>query len=76
MPIMNESSDIVDYIRELRMILADSMDVLLNLQFEEDSAEDELVPITSAVDLVDMSYDVARSNKLKIAESEFLKRQT
>lgn len=76
MSIMNENSDIVDYIRELRMVLADSIDVLLNLQFEEDSEEDELVPITSAVDLVDMSYDVAHSNKLKTAESEFLKRQT
>lgn len=76
MPIMNENSDIVDYIRELRMILADSMNVLLNLQFEEDSEEDELVPITSAVDLVDMSYDLAHANRLKTAESEFLKRQT
>ncbi|MFN3654626.1 MAG: hypothetical protein ACK4TO_04775 [Candidatus Nitrosotenuis sp.] len=73
---MNENHDIVDYIRELRMVLADSIDVLLNLQFEEDNEEDELVPITSTVDLVDMSYDVAYSNKLKTAESEFLKRQT
>lgn len=76
MLIMNENSDIVDYIREIRMVLADSIDVLLNLQFEEDGEEDELVPITSVVDLVDMSYDVAHLNKIKTAESEFLKRQT
>lgn len=75
MQIMSEIPDIVDYIREIRMVLADSIDVLLNLQFEEDD-EDELIPITSAVDLVDMSYDVAHANRLKTAESEFLKRQT
>ncbi|MEO9308813.1 MAG: hypothetical protein ABI337_00790 [Nitrososphaera sp.] len=72
---MSENTDIVDYIRELRMVLADSIDVLLNLQFEVDDKEDELVPVTSAVDLVDMSYDVAHSSRLKMAESEFLKRQ-
>lgn len=75
MQIMSENTDIVDYIRELRMVLADSIDVLLNLQFEVDDKEDELVPVTSAVDLVDMSYDVAHSSRLKMAESEFLKRQ-
>ncbi|HXG73533.1 MAG TPA: hypothetical protein VNK44_01755 [Candidatus Nitrosotenuis sp.] len=72
---MSESTDIVDYIRELRMVLADSIDVLLNLQSEEDEEED-LVPITCAADLIDMSYDLARSSRLKAAESEFLKRQT
>ncbi|MEM3007984.1 MAG: hypothetical protein QXW37_07815 [Candidatus Nitrosotenuis sp.] len=72
---MSETHDIVDYIKELRMVLADSIDVLLNLQFEEDN-EDELISITSVVDLVDMSYDVARASRLKTAESEFLKRQS
>ncbi len=69
--------DLVDYIREVRMILADSIDVLLNL--EHDSFDDkceEIVPINSAVELVDMSYDVAESQKIKSAESELMKRQS
>ncbi|MEW6043568.1 MAG: hypothetical protein AB1608_04850 [Thermoproteota archaeon] len=74
---MSESSDIVDYIKELRMVLADSIDLLLNLQFEGIyDQDDEIIPVNSSAELVDMSYDVAHSIKLKIAESEFLKRQT
>lgn len=74
---MNESSDIVDYIKELRLILADSIDVLLNLEFEAIyDNDDELTPINNVVELVDMSYDVAELSRVKTAESEFLKRQS
>jgi hypothetical protein len=73
---MSESSDLADYIKELRMILADSLDTLLNLEHESVYEKDEeIVPINNVVELVDMSFDVANSEKIKLAESEFLKRQ-
>jgi hypothetical protein len=73
---MSDNSDLVDYIKETRMILADSLDVLLNLEYEALYEKDEeLIPINNVVELVDMSLDVAHSEKLKQAESEFLKRQ-
>ncbi len=73
---MSDNSDLVDYIKETRMILADSLDVLLNLEHEALYEKDEeLVPINNVVELVDMSLDVSHSEKLKQAESELLKRQ-
>jgi hypothetical protein len=73
---MGDNSDLVDYIKETRMILADSLDVLLNLEHDALYEKDEeLVPINNVVELVDMSLDVAHSEKLKQAESELLKRQ-
>ena len=73
---MSDNSDLVDYIKETRMILADSLDVLLNLEHEALYKKDEeLVPINNVVELVDMSLDVSHSEKLKQAESELLKRQ-
>lgn len=72
---MNDNSDLVDYIKEVRMILADSIDTLLNLEYETVYEKDEeIIPINNVVELVDMSYDVANSTKLKQAESEFMKR--
>ena len=73
---MNDGADIVDYVREVRMILADSIDTLLNLEYDAlIEKDDEVVPIRSAIELVDMSYDVAESQKLKSAEAELMKRQ-
>jgi hypothetical protein len=74
---MNDGTDLVDCIREVRMILADSIDTLLNLEScALDEKPDEIVPITSAVELVDMSYYVAESQKIKSAESELMRRQS
>ena len=74
---MNDSSDLVDYIKEVRLILADSIDTLLNLECETlYEKDDNLTPINNVVELVDMSYDVAETEKVKIAESGLLKRQT
>ncbi|CDI05639.1 hypothetical protein [Candidatus Nitrosotenuis uzonensis] len=72
---MSENSDVVDYIKEVRLILADSIDTLLNLQYDLCyDKDDEIVPINNAVELVDMSYDLSHSEKLKKAETEFLRR--
>jgi hypothetical protein len=73
---MNDRTDLVDYIREVRIILADSIDTLLNLEHDAlDDKNEEIVPINSAVELVDMSYDVAESQKLKNAETGLMERQ-
>ncbi len=74
---MSDSADVVDYIKEVRMILADSIDTLLNLQHDlTEEKDDEITPITSVVDLVDMSYDISYDNKIKEAQSEFMKRDS
>jgi len=73
---MSDGADLVDYIREVRMIFADSIDTLLNLESDAlDEKQEEIVLITSAAELVDMSYDVAESQKMKSAEAELMKRQ-
>ncbi len=72
---MNDGADLVDYIKEVRIILADSIDTLLNLESDTLDEKYEVVPITSAAELVDMSYDVAESQKIKSAEAELMKRQ-
>ncbi|MFY9300996.1 MAG: hypothetical protein WAO91_07395 [Candidatus Nitrosotenuis sp.] len=73
---MNDREDLVDCIKEVRMILADSMDTLLNLEYEAINEKDEeVVPIRSVTDLIDMSYDVADSQRIKTAEAELMKRQ-
>jgi hypothetical protein len=58
------------------MILADSIDTLLNLQYDAlHDKDDDIIPINSEAEIVDMSYDVAKSQKLKIAEAELIKRK-
>jgi hypothetical protein len=73
---MNDDEDLVDYIKEVRMILADSMDTLFNLEYDAINEKDEeVVPIISVTELIDMSYDVADSQRIKNAETELMKRQ-
>jgi hypothetical protein len=73
---MNDNSDLVDYIKDVRMIIADSIDTLLNLEYEAIYEKDEdIVPINNVVELIDMSFDVGHVEKIKQAESDLLKRQ-
>lgn len=73
---MSDNADVVDYIREVRMILADSIDTLLNLQHDiYEDKDEEITPVTSVVELVDMSYDVSYSEQIRGAQSEFMKRE-
>ncbi len=72
---MSGNEDIVDYIKEVRMILADSIDTLLNLQDDTTLDQDEtLVPITSKAELVDITYDIAYDQKIKSAQDDYMKR--
>ena len=73
--VMSDNADVVDYIKEVRMILADSIDTLLNLQHDLTEQPDDIItPITSVVELVDMSYDVSYDSKIRCAQEEFIKR--
>lgn len=76
---MSANEDIVDYIKEVRLVLADSIDTLLNLQHDLQNEitlekDDQITPITSKAELVDITYDIAYDNKIKTAQQEFSKR--
>lgn len=72
---MSANEDIVDYIKEVRMILADSIDTLLNLQQDMTLEQDETItPITSKAELVDITYDIAYEQKIKSAQDDYIKR--
>lgn len=73
--IVSANEDIVDYIKEVRMILADSIDALLNLQADITLEQDEaIIPITSKAELVDITYDIAYEQKIKSAQDQYIKR--
>jgi hypothetical protein len=73
--IMTENEDVVDYIKEVRMILADSIDTLLTLQSDIlDEQDEQIIPVNSKAELVDITYDIAYDQKIKSAQDEFMKR--
>lgn len=73
---MDEDCDILDYLTEAKAILAESMSEILHLQHDMIHDTDEkIVPVNNVVELIDMGYDVAHSENLKKAESEFLRRE-
>ena len=73
---MSKNEDVVDYIKEVRMILADSIDTLLDLQNDITCNLDEkLIPINSKAELVDTAYDMAYDQKIKSAQDDFMKRE-
>lgn len=72
---MSANEDVVDYIKEVRMILADSIDTLLNLQSELTADQDETItPISSKAELIDITYDIAYDQKIKSAQDEYMQR--
>ena len=73
---MSKNEDVVDYIKEVRMILADSIDTLLDLQNDITCNLDEkIIPINSKAELVDTAYDMAYDQKIKSAQDDFMKRE-
>lgn len=70
-----ESDDLGDIVEECRRILDDSMSILTDVEFEADSAKEDVVrPSMTKSDLVDMAHDVADSVKIKKAEASFVRR--
>ncbi|MBM3905068.1 MAG: hypothetical protein FJ354_00075 [Thaumarchaeota archaeon] len=76
---MSGNEDIVDYIKEVRMVLADSIDTLLTLQHDLQNEitvekDDEITSISSKAQLLDITYDIAYDQKIKNAQDELSKR--
>ncbi|HJT10304.1 MAG TPA: hypothetical protein VJ771_05915 [Candidatus Nitrosotalea sp.] len=70
-----ESDDLGDIVDECRRILDDSMSILTDVEFEADSAKEDIVrPSMTKSDLVDMAHDVADLVKIKKAEASFVRR--
>ncbi len=70
-----ESDDLGDIVEECRRILDDSMSILSDIEFEAESAKEDIVsPSMTKSELVDMAHEVADSVKIKKAESSFVRR--
>jgi|TARA_B110000438_G_scaffold176263_1_gene168405 hypothetical protein len=69
--------DIPDVVKKCLDILDDNLDILSNIEFNlNDEKNDELVPDMKLHHLYDMTEDVAESEKIKLAESKLMRRQS
>ena len=69
--------DIPDVVKKCLDILDDNLDTLSNIEFNlNDEKNDELVPDMKLHHLYDMTEDVAESEKIKLAESKLMRRQS
>ncbi|HJU12989.1 MAG TPA: hypothetical protein VJ792_00850 [Candidatus Nitrosotalea sp.] len=70
-----EPDDFKDIVEECSKILDESMDILSDVEFELDSAKEDIVETEMTKSkLVDMAHEVADSVRIKKAESSFVKR--
>ena len=68
--------DISEAVKKCLDILEENVEILTNLEFDlESEMEDELTPNMELHQLYDMSEDVSKSAKLKLAESNLMRRQ-
>ena len=68
--------DISEAVKKCLDILEENVEILTNLEFDlESEMEDELTPNMELYQLYDMSEDVSKSAKLKLAESNLMRRQ-
>ena len=66
----------LEIVKECLDILDDNVEILANLEFDlESENEDELTPNMELHQLYDMTEDVSVSAKLKLAESNLVRRQ-
>ncbi|MGB1690332.1 MAG: hypothetical protein ACPHC0_02765, partial [Nitrosopumilus sp.] len=73
--IMND--DLPDTVKKCLDILDENLEILSNIEIDlNDEKNDELVPEMKLHHLYDMSEDVAESEKIKRAESKFMRRQS
>ena len=71
-------SDTLEYaVKKCLDILDENLEILSNIEIDlNDEKNDELVPEMKLHHLYDMSEDVAESEKIKRAESKFMRRQS
>ena len=71
------NDDLPDTVKKCLDILDDNLDILSNIEFNlNDEKNDELVPDMKLHHLYDMTEDVAESEKIKLAESKLMRRQS
>jgi len=67
--------DLPDTVKKCLDILDENLEILSNIEFDlNDEKNDELVPDMKLHHLYDMTEDVAESEKVRRAESKFMKR--
>ena len=65
-----------DMIKECSEIFNENLDILRSIENDlDDEIKNELTPDMQLYQLYDMTEDVASSSKIKLAESNFTKRQ-
>ena len=73
--IMND--DLPDTVKKCLDISDENLEILSNIEIDlNDEKNDELVPDMKLHHLYDMTEDVAESEKIKRAESKFMRRQS
>ena len=71
------NDDLPDAVKKCLDILDENLEILSNIEIDlNDKKNDELVPEMKLHHLYDMSEDVAESEKIKRAESKFMRRQS
>ena len=69
--------DIPDIVKKCLDVLDENLEILSNIEFDlNDEKNDELIPDIKLHHLYDMTEDVAESEKVRRAESKFMKRQS
>jgi len=71
------TDDLPDTVKKCLDILDENLEILSNIEIDlNDEKNDELVPDMKLHNLFDMTEDVAESEKIKRAESKFMRRQS
>ena len=71
------NDDLPDAVKKCLDILDENLEILSNIEIDlNDEKNDELVPDMKLHNLFDMTEDVAESEKIKRAESKFMRRQS
>ena len=71
------TDDLPDTLKKCLDILDENLEILSNIEIDlNDEKNDELVPDMKLHNLFDMTEDVAESEKIKRAESKFMRRQS
>ena len=69
--------DLPDTVKKCLDILDENLEILSNIELDlDDEKNDDLIPDMSLHNLYDMTEDVAESEKIKRAESKFIRRQS
>jgi hypothetical protein len=69
--------DIPEVVKKCLDILDDNLDIISNIELDlDDEKNNDLTPDMSLHNLYDMTEDVAESEKIKRAESKFIRRQS